>query len=181
MRAHRYMDERLRRRVDPSDVVQITFLEAQRDLHGFRGSSPAEFGAWLKNILRNNLATAVAQHVTTQKRSLNREANPVRSPDAGSGETQWIASLPAKQSSPSGKAIRMETALELLSALHQLPENQAEAIRLRYIEGLTLIEIVERMDKSDTAVAGLLKRGLQKLRTLLVPPDQEGPAGPSEI
>jgi RNA polymerase sigma-70 factor (ECF subfamily) len=55
----------------------------------------------------------------------------------------------------------------LLEALHQLPETQAEAIRLRYMEGLPLADIVERMGKSDTAVAGLLKRGLQKLRTIM--------------
>jgi RNA polymerase sigma-70 factor (ECF subfamily) len=63
--------------------------------------------------------------------------------------------------------VRAEAALALLDALHSLPETQAEAIRLRYLEGLTLAEIVDRMDKSETAVAGLLKRGLAKLRTTL--------------
>ena len=63
--------------------------------------------------------------------------------------------------------IRSEAVVALLDALHQLPETQAEAIRLRYMEGLPLSEIVERMDKSDTAVAGLLKRGLQKLRVIM--------------
>ena len=64
-------------------------------------------------------------------------------------------------------AIRAEAVVALLEALHQLPETQAEAIRLRYMEGLPLAEIVERMGKTDTAVAGLLKRGLQKLRTIM--------------
>jgi len=54
-----------------------------------------------------------------------------------------------------------------MDALHELPETQAEAIRLRYMEGLPLSEIVERTGKSDTAVSGLLKRGLQKLRTIM--------------
>ena len=167
MRAHRYMDERLRRRVDPSDVVQLTFLEAQRDLPAFRGETPAEFGSWLKNILQNNLATAVAQHVTTKKRSMNREAGtpPGLANDSAAGD--WLASLPGSHSSPSGHAMRAEAAMELIESLHKLPETQAEAIRLRYLEGLTLAEIVERMDKSETAVAGLLKRGLQKLRGLI--------------
>ncbi|WP_237607672.1 sigma-70 family RNA polymerase sigma factor [Roseimaritima sediminicola] len=170
MRAHRYMDERLRRRVDPADVVQLTFLEAQRDLASFRGSSPAEFGAWLKNILRHNLATAVARHVTTQKRSLNRETHP--SPRGGDDSAgNWIAALPDQLSTPSGQAMRAEAAMELIESLHQLPEAQAEAIRLRYMEGRTLAEIVERMGRSETAVAGLLKRGLQKLRGILVDPE----------
>jgi len=75
--------------------------------------------------------------------------------------------LPGGITSPSGVAVREEAVVAMMEALHQLPENQAEAIRLRYMEGLPLKEIVERMGKSETAVAGLLKRGLQKMRTLL--------------
>ena len=166
MLAHRYLSEALRRRVDPSDIVQLTFLEAKRDLPAFRGSTPAEFSGWLRGMLKNNVATAVTRHVTTQKRSLKREVN------AAPGENDsvqggWIQQLPGSATSPSGVAIREEAVFALMQALHHLPETQAEAIRLRYMEGLSLAEIVERMGKSDTAVAGLLKRGLQKLRTIM--------------
>ena len=166
MLAHRYLSEALRRRVDPSDIVQLTFLEAKRDLPAFRGSTPAEFSGWLPGMLKNNVATAVTRHVTTQKRSLKREVN------AAPGENDsvqggWIQQLPGSATSPSGVAIREEAVFALMQALHHLPETQAEAIRLRYMEGLSLAEIVERMGKSDTAVAGLLKRGLQKLRTIM--------------
>ncbi len=168
MLAHRYLSERLRRRIDPADVVQITFLEAQRDLASFRGQSPAEFAGWLRGMLKNNVATAVTRHVTAQKRSLKREVNagarPTGKDSAGAG---WIQQLPGSTTSPSGVAIRAEAVVVLIEALHQLPETQAEAIRLRYMEGLPLVEIVERTGKSETAVAGLLKRGLQKLRTIM--------------
>ncbi|WP_246146420.1 sigma-70 family RNA polymerase sigma factor [Rubripirellula lacrimiformis] len=171
MLAHRYLSERLRRRVDPSDIVQLTFLEAKRDLPGFRGETPAEFAGWLRGMLKNNVATAVTRHVTTQKRSLKREVHVApASPNQDSG-AGWLGQLPGSTTSPSGVAIRSEAVLALVEALHQLPETQAEAIRLRYMEGLPLAEIVERMGKSDTAVAGLLKRGLQKLRTLLTADD----------
>lgn len=166
MLAHRYLSAPLRRRIDPADVVQITCLEAKRDLHQFRGETPAEFAGWLRGMLKNNVASAVTRHVTTQKRSIRREANAVPA-GAGSSAGNWIAGLPGSKTSPSGVAIRGEAVVALMDALHQLPETQAEAIRLRYMEGLPLAEIVERMGKSDTAVAGLLKRGLQKLRTLL--------------
>ena len=167
MLAHRYLSERLRRRVDPSDIVQLTFLEVKRDLGSFRGTTPAEFAGWIRGILKNNIATAVTRHVTTQKRSLKREVDGNRPAGDDSAGGAWIAQLPGSTTSPSGVAIRTEASMALLNALHQLPENQAEAIRLRYMEGLSLAEIVERMGKSDTAVAGLLKRGLQKLRTVL--------------
>ncbi|MDG2222948.1 MAG: sigma-70 family RNA polymerase sigma factor [Rubripirellula sp.] len=168
MLSHRYLSERLRRRVDPADIVQLTYLEAKRDLPAFRGETPAEFAGWLRGMLKNNVATAVTRHVTTKKRSLKREvdASPGRQGnDSGGGG--WIQQLPGSTTSPSGVAIRAEAVMALLAALHQLPETQAEAIRLRYMEGLSLSDIVDRMGKSDTAVAGLLKRGLQKLRSLL--------------
>lgn len=166
MRAHRYMDDRLRRRVDPGDLVQRTFLEAQRDLKSFRGNTPAEFGGWLKQILQHNLATAVAEHINTQKRSVHREIFP-RPWKENDQSGPWLTSCPDRQSTPSSGAIRAESITELMQKLNSLPEMQAEAIRLRYLEGMKLPEIVERLGKSDTAVAGLLKRGLQNLRSIM--------------
>ena len=171
MLAHRYLSERLRRRIDPADIVQLTYLEAKRDLPSFRGETPAEFAGWLRGMLKNNVATAVTRHITTQKRSVKREVD--TAPKGGGQDSvgDWIHQLPGSTTSPSGVAMRDEAVMALLEALHQLPETQAEAIRLRYMEGLPLVEIVERMGKSETAVAGLLKRGLRKLRTLLNPED----------
>lgn len=167
MLAHRYLSDRLRRRIDPADVVQLTYLEAKRDLPAFRGSTPAEFAGWLRGMLKNNVATAVTRHITTQKRSVRREVDASPAPGQGSHPGGWIQQLPGSKTSPSGVVIRSEAVVALLDALHQIPETQAEAIRLRYMEGLSLSEIVERMGKSDTAVAGLLKRGLQKLRVIM--------------
>jgi len=166
MLAHRYLSEQLRRRIDPADIVQVTFLEAKRDLHAFRGNTPAEFAGWLRGMLKNNVASALSHHVMTQKRSTRKEVYAGGGDDSGSRQN-WIHQLPGGKTSPSGIAVRQEAVLALMNALHELPETQAEAIRLRYMEGLPLKEIVERMGKSETAVAGLLKRGLQKLRALL--------------
>jgi RNA polymerase sigma-70 factor (ECF subfamily) len=169
MLAHRHLSAQLRRRVDPVDLVQVTFLEAKRDLGHFRGRTPAEFAGWLRGMLMNNVATAVTRHVMTQKRSLQREVSADAPAGNDSGGAAWVSQLPGSTTSPSGVAIKAEAAMALVEALHQLPETQAEAIRLRYMEGLPLADIVERMGKSDTAVAGLLKRGLQKLRTIIDP------------
>ena len=163
MLAHRYLDARLRRRIDPTDIVQHTYLEAQRDLGGFRGESAGEFAGWLRNILKNNVATAVARHIAAQKRSVGREANL----GSDSAAAHLFAQVPGSISSPSRKVIREETLLAMLDALTHLPETQAEAVRLRYIEGLSLAEICDRMGKSETAAAGLLKRGLSRLREIL--------------
>ncbi|MEZ6089011.1 MAG: sigma-70 family RNA polymerase sigma factor [Pirellulaceae bacterium] len=163
--AHRYLDDRLRQRIDPADLVQITFLEAQRDLKAFRGHEPASFVVWIRNILRNNLATAVARHVVTQKRSV---ANEVRINGESSNAAGLAATLAGNTTSPSQKIIRAETSQALVDAMDQLPPSQSEAVKLRYLEGLSLKEISDVLGKSEMAVGGLLKRGLKRLRETLL-------------
>ena len=60
-----------------------------------------------------------------------------------------------------------EEALRLADALAQLPEAQHEALVLQYWHGLTVAQIGARLERTPVAVAGLLKRGLQRLRELL--------------
>ena len=54
--ARREVPNALRGKASASDLVQQTFLEAVRDFAQFQGSTVAELRAWLRRILRNNLA-----------------------------------------------------------------------------------------------------------------------------
>jgi len=45
----------LKQKIGPSDIVQETFLKAQRDLLQFRGETHAEFVNWLRRILLNEI------------------------------------------------------------------------------------------------------------------------------
>lgn len=162
--AQRMLDDRIQGRLDFSDVVQATFMEASRDFDSFRGESVESFLAWLRNILRNNVATAHQEHLVTQKRSARREVR-MASPTGDPGsEVQLANILPAETSTPSQRIMRDEAAVVLATCLEQIPDTQREAIRMRYLEGMSLKEISRKMDKSEMAVAGLLKRGLQGLR-----------------
>jgi RNA polymerase sigma-70 factor (ECF subfamily) len=76
----------------------------------------------------------------------------------------WLA---AEQSSPSQGAEKHEEALRLAEALARLPEAQREALVLQHWEGWPLAQIGERLGRSPAAVAGLIKRGLKQLRSLL--------------
>ena len=162
--AQRMLDDRIQGRLDFADVVQATFMEASRDFDSFRGESVESFLAWLRNILRNNIATAHQEHLVTQKRSARREIS-VATPTGDPGsEVQLANILPAETSTPSQRIMRDEAAVVLATCLEQIPDTQREAIRMRYLEGMSLKEISKKMDKSEMAVAGLLKRGLQGLR-----------------
>ena len=55
----------------------------------------------------------------------------------------------------------------MLAALGTLPEEQQEALRMRYLEGLPSKEIATKLDKTDGAVRVMLSRGIARLQTLL--------------
>ncbi len=158
--AQRYLDHRLKGRLDPADVVQVTFLEAKRDLGSFRGHQIEELLGWLRHILRNNVSSAHQKHLFTQKRSAGREV--ANTPTDSRPALTDLA--PSETTSPSQRMMRDEAAVYLANCMEGLPDTQREALRLRYVEGCSLREISEAMLKSEMAVAGLLKRGLKALR-----------------
>ena len=62
----------LRAKVDASDIVQQTMLEAYRDFHKFRGTTEAEWLAWLRQILNHNAANFIQRLLPTHSpRSLS--------------------------------------------------------------------------------------------------------------
>jgi RNA polymerase sigma-70 factor (ECF subfamily) len=154
-------------RLDPSDLVQQTLLEAHRQRHQFRGTTEAERAAWLRQILAHNLADAL-RALRRGRRDVRRERSLEAEGEQASGRLgDWLA---AGQSSPSQSAARHDEAVRLAEALAQLPEAQREALVLQHWGGLTLAQIGERLGRSPAAVAGLLKRGLRRLRELLDEP-----------
>ena len=162
--ARKQLDSEVRPRVDPSDVVQQSCLEIHRDFHSFRGTEEAELVAWLKQILRNNVANTIRKHVHAEKRSVDKERSLADSAASGCSLGQQLR---ADQSSPSERARRVEAWEQLECVLRELPDDQGEAVRLRHIRGWTLQQLANHFGRSEMAVAGLLKRGLQTLRDRL--------------
>jgi RNA polymerase sigma-70 factor, ECF subfamily len=162
--ARRQLQGRAPARLDASDLVQQTLLEAHRQGEHFRGSTDAERAAWLRQILAHNLADA-DRALHRDKRDVGRERSLEAALTHSSAELAGF--LAADQSSPSRHEARQEEALRVADALAELPESQREALVLQYWHGLTLAQIGERMERTPVAVAGLLKRGLQRLRELL--------------
>jgi RNA polymerase sigma-70 factor (ECF subfamily) len=157
------LDPRWGGKLDPSDIVQQTLLEA----HQARDRcprDPAEQAAWLRTILAHNLANAV-RDLGRAKRDVRRERSLEVAVEASSARLEaWLA---AEQSSPSQRAERHEQLLRLADALDQLPPDQQEAVVLHHLKGRSLSELADHLGRSPAAVAGLLHRGLRKLQDLL--------------
>lgn len=153
-----------RSRLEHSDIVQQTLLDAHENLHQFRGSSGAEMAKWLSQILAHNVADA-ARALTRKKRDVRRErALEATSESSDWGPEQWLS---AQQSTPSLRVSRNEQLQRLHEALQQLPAAQQEVIVYHHLQGRSLSETAELMGRTPPAVAGLLFRGLKTLRSLL--------------
>jgi RNA polymerase sigma-70 factor, ECF subfamily len=153
---------RLAVRCDPEDVVQQTFTEAHQAFSGFKGSTEPEFSAWIKRIHRHNVDEAIRKHVLAEKQSIRKEWQCPDDLDDSASFCWWEPR--AGQSTPSQCLIKGEKALRLAALIESLPEGQREAVRLRYLEGCPVENIARQLDRSVTATAGLLKRGLKALR-----------------
>jgi RNA polymerase sigma-70 factor (ECF subfamily) len=120
--------------------------------------------AWLRQILTRTLANEL-RALGQAKRDAGAERSLEADLDASSCRLDaWLA---AEQTSPSGRADRAERAAALAAAIDALPPDQREAVLLKHCHGLALAEVAERTNRTPAAVAGLLRRGLERLRATL--------------
>jgi RNA polymerase sigma-70 factor, ECF subfamily len=162
--AQTQLQARLQGKVEASDIVQQTLVQAWQGLEVFRGRSEAELAGWLRQIL-GNCVTNTLRDWERDKRDVGREQSIHLALEQSSAHlASWLAS---DQTSPSQQAVYNDQMLRLADALIQLPEAQREAITLHHLSGWTLQQVSERMQRSTTAVAGLIKRGLKALREQL--------------
>jgi RNA polymerase sigma factor (sigma-70 family) len=75
--------------------------------------------------------------------------------------------LVASMTTPSRAFSRNQNQLQMLAALDTLPDEQREALRLRYLIGLPSKEVAKKMGKSDGAVRVMLTRSLTRLNEML--------------
>src|SRR5262249_19936648 len=108
------LDHRLRGKLDPSDIVQQTLLEAHQARDQPRGLNEAQLAAWLRRALAHNLADQ-ARRLGAQVRDVGRERPLQQAVDESSARLEAL--LAAERSSPSHHAVRQEDLLRLVEAL----------------------------------------------------------------
>jgi RNA polymerase sigma-70 factor (ECF subfamily) len=165
MIANRQLDPDLKAKGGASDLVQETFLDAQRDFTQFQGDSADELRAWLRQMLLHNLASFARRYRATDKRCLAREV-PLDTGDSARPGPEPVADTP----SPSGATMADEEQQALQRALEKLPEDYRQVIRLRNQEGRSFAEAAELMQRSENAVRKLWVRAVERLQHELEAP-----------
>ena len=159
--ARYHLQRRLRTKVDASDIVQQSLLEAHRGFERFTGETPGEWLAWLKRIVVHNAFDEAKRWRGTAKRDAGREV-----PLDGRGDMSEARAFdPASpEPSPSQHAVRGEQELLVAAALERLPEDHRDVILFRNIERLPFEEVATRMGRSAGACRMLWMRAIASLR-----------------
>ncbi len=166
--ANKQLDPALQAKGGASDLVQQTFLEAQRDFAQFHGNSEAELLAWLRHLLMNNLADFSRSFRHTAKRGVEREVSLASSVFAGISKDGLLADA----STPSRQAMVHEQDAALAQAMSQLPENYRQVLIWRYQEERSFEEIGKLLNRSANAARKLWMRAVERLKEELNKPPE---------
>ncbi|MEN6407117.1 MAG: sigma-70 family RNA polymerase sigma factor [Thermoguttaceae bacterium] len=156
---------RLQVKLDASDLVQETMLEAHKGFGDFRGGTEAELVAWLRRIMASVLCGALRKYLGAQKRDIRLERTLQDQLDRSS--MLLGQGFVDPHSSPSQQAARREQSVLLADALAKLPEDYRDALVFRHLQGLSFPEISRRMGRSQDSVEKLWVRGLARLRQIM--------------
>jgi RNA polymerase sigma-70 factor (ECF subfamily) len=152
------LPRRLHRLQGASDMAHETILKAHRKRDQFRGQTEGEYRGWLRRILANTIADAAAVKEPDVLQALEQSSAHV---------ANWVVAVGR---SPAEEVAHAEQLLRVAEALLQLPADERTALEMRYLQNppWSLPEIANALDRpTPKAVAGLLARGLEKLRGLL--------------
>lgn len=158
------LHRRLQAKVDPSDLVQQSLLEAHRGFDDFRGQTPQDWLAWLKHVVQHNAVDADKHYRGAARRDLRREHNPTPV-DGSASRAPWSPVDPSP--SPSQFVLQSERELGLAAAIERLPDDYRQVILLRNVERLPFDEVARRMDRTRGACQMLWARAVEQLRSIL--------------
>ncbi len=156
------LDARLRARIDASDVVQETQLEAFRRLADYLERQPMPFRLWLRKTAHERLLMFQRRHIHARRRTTSRE---VPLPDRSA--SVLAQQLMAGGSTPSQRLKKEELARSLRQALAKLADTDREILLMRNYENLSYEEIAQILDLDAATARKRHGRALIRLHRIL--------------
>ncbi|MFN3192269.1 MAG: sigma-70 family RNA polymerase sigma factor [Aureliella sp.] len=155
------LDRRLARRIDASDVIQETMIEASRRLDEYLANPAIPFDRWLHILAEQNSIDAYRYHIATQKRSVRAEASLDAESDSGTSPLDEIG--PRREPSPRSQLIRLENRSRVNEALSTMSQTDQDLIRMRYFDGLKPSVIGASLGITPDAASKRIVRALKRL------------------
>jgi RNA polymerase sigma-70 factor (ECF subfamily) len=157
------LGDRLTARIDPSDVLQETYLDARRRLESYVADPRVGVYGWLRRLAIDRLRKLQRKHLGTERRTVERE---LRLP-AGSSAS-LAGQLLAKHPSPSQAAGTAELRRRVQHAIAQLSDDDREVILMRDFEGMSNNDVAEALGLSVSGATMRHGRALFRLKEILL-------------
>ncbi|MFP6618945.1 MAG: sigma-70 family RNA polymerase sigma factor [Pirellulaceae bacterium] len=167
------LDQRIRQRVDVSDVVQEVLISANRRLKEYLKSPPMPFHLWIRQITKDRIIDAHRRHRVSAKRSVDRERALVVPAGMNRSTMELAAHLCDGELTPAALATQREMVRRVTEVLSQLNEQESEIIMMRHFEHLSNQEVAQALELSEPAAGMRYLRALRKLRALLLDNPEE--------
>jgi RNA polymerase sigma-70 factor (ECF subfamily) len=162
------MDRRLKGRLDPSDVIQESLIDAARRLPEYAKEPAMPFFLWLRYLTGQRLMEQHRKHFGAQVRDVGREISLYRGAFPETTTADLAAQFLGKFSSPSHAAMRIEQKLRLQEALNSLDPIDREILALRHFEQMSNGEAAEVLSLDKSAASKRYARALVRLKDVLM-------------
>jgi RNA polymerase sigma-70 factor (ECF subfamily) len=161
------LDPRLHGRIDPSDVIQETYLEASVRLAEYLQKPTMPFFLWLRFLAGQKLVTLHRHHLGRQMRNAGREVSLYRGRLPETTSAALAAQLLGHEPRPSEAAIRAELKVRLQEALNTMEPLDREILALRHFEQLSLAEAAQVLGLTESGACRRHLRALKRLKEIL--------------
>jgi RNA polymerase sigma-70 factor (ECF subfamily) len=161
------LDNRVKGRVDPSDVLQEAFVDASKQLQGYLAQRPMPPFLWLRFLTGQRLMATHRHHLGAQMRDaklevpLDGHARPLVYSDSLSQH------LAGRLTTPSRAVARLELQVRLREMIETLEPLDREILALRHFEELTNNEVALELGISKAAASNRYMRALVRLGKLV--------------
>ncbi len=161
------LDRAIAARVDASDIVQDTLLEASRRMDDYLRDPGMPFHLWLRHIARDRIIDAHRRHRAAARRSVDREQALSASPFASHSSIQLTNQLSAQGLTPAAAAIRKELEGRFAAAIEEMDEDDRDILLMRHFEQLSNQEAAQALKLTEPAASMRYLRALRRLRAKL--------------
>ena len=161
------LDSRLRSRLDPSDVIQDAFIDANKRLDDYLRDPKLPPFLWLRLIVGERLTNLHRHHLGTGMRDAGREVSLFHEALPQASSAALASMLLGKQTSPTQAAQRAERLLRVQEALNSLEAVDREILSLRHFEQLNRAEAALALGITEEAGAERYIRALKRIRDVM--------------
>lgn len=158
------LDQKIKQRVDVSDVVQDVMIEASRRLKDYLANPVMTFHLWLRQIARDRMIDAHRRHRGSARRSVDKEQTLAVPTGWDQSAVDLVMQIKDDQLTPVASALQKEMAMRVEQSIGRLPDQDAEILIMRHYEQLTNQEVAELLNLTEPAASMRYLRAVRKLK-----------------